>query len=79
MNVLFAHIHGIIWRVGEGGGGSFEIGFQRSRGWKKDRRRWLDGQGVRSLENWTIFMDVVVVLSLKWLSSAHSIFLGLAR
>ena len=35
-------------------GGSFEIG-----------RRWVDEKGGGGLENWTIFMDVICVSSLK--------------
>ena len=47
----------IIWR----GGSSFAIGSPRSRGWSNFRRRWT--RRVRSLENWTIFMDVTCVSS----------------
>ena len=48
-----------IWREA----GSFEIGRPRSRGWKHFERRWT--MGVGDLENWTIFMDVICVSSLK--------------
>ena len=46
-----------------GGRGSFEIGRPRSRGWNNFRRRMT--RGVRGLKNWTIFMDVIYVSSLK--------------
>ena len=42
--------------------GSFEIGRAKSRGWKNVGRRWT--RGVRGLENWTIFKDVICVSSL---------------
>ena len=47
-------------------GSSFEIGHPRSRGRKNFGRRWT--RGVRGLENWTIFMDVIYVLSLMTLA-----------
>ena len=49
----------MIWREGEGGGGSLEIGRPRSRGWKNFGRRWTGVVG--GLENWTIFQDVICV------------------
>ena len=45
------------YHLGGGGGGSFEIGLPRSRGWKKFGRRWI--REVGGLENWTIFMEVI--------------------
>ena len=47
-----------------GQGGICEIGRTRSRGWKNFGRR-----GVVGLENWTIFMHVICVSSLSYLSS----------
>ena len=47
-------------------GSSFEIGRPRSRGWINFGRRWT--RGVRGLENWTIFMDVICVSSLMTLA-----------
>ena len=52
----------IIWSGGEGRG-LFQIGHPRSRVWKNYWRRWTRGMG--DLENWTIFMDVIYVSSLK--------------
>ena len=52
--------------AGEGGGGlggSIENGRPTSRGWRNFGRRWTSGVG--SLENWTIFMDFMCVLSLQ--------------
>ena len=40
----------------------FETERPRSRGWKNFGRRWMKGVG--GLKNWTIFMDVICVLSL---------------
>ena len=48
---------------GGGWGGSFGIGRPRSRGWKNFGPRGT--RGFRGLKNWTIFMDVMCVLSLK--------------
>ena len=45
------------------GGGSFEIGHPRSRGWNDFGRSWT--RGVGGLENWIIFMDVICVSSLE--------------
>ena len=42
---------------------SFEIRRSRSREWKKFGRRWT--RGMRGLENFKIFMDVICVLSLR--------------
>ena len=50
-------------RWGGGGGGSFEIGHPRSRGWNDFGRSWT--RGVGGLENWIIFMDVICVSSLE--------------
>ena len=44
-------------------GFSFEIGRPRSRGWKSFGRRWT--RGVGSFENWTVFMSVIYLSSLK--------------
>ena len=51
---------GITWRWGSG---SFEIGRPRPRGWIKFGLSWTSWVG--GLENWTIFMDVICVSSLK--------------
>ena len=54
---------------GEGGqreGGSFEIGRPSSRMWKNFGRRWTWGMG--GLENWTIFIDVISLSSLLWIT-----------
>ena len=42
------------------GGGSFETGRPRSRGWKNFGKT----RGVGGLKNWTFFMDVICVSSL---------------
>ena len=47
-------------------GGSFEIRCRRSRGWKNFGHRWT--RRVEGLENWTIFMDVIRVSSLRKLA-----------
>ena len=48
----------------------FEIGRPRSRGWKNFGCRWT--REVGGLENWTIFMDVICISSLKILKYAKS-------
>ena len=40
----------------------FKIGRLKSRRWNNFRSRWP--RGLRGLENWTIFMDVICVSSL---------------
>ena len=53
----------IDWLSFERGEGSFEIGRPRSRRWNNFGRRWT--REVGGLKNWTIFMDVICVSSLK--------------
>ena len=55
----------IDWLPSENGswGGSFEIGRPRSTRWKNFGRRWK--KGLRGLENWIIFMEVICVSSLS--------------
>lgn len=50
-------------------GGSFEIVRPRSRGWKTFGRRWT--RGMRGLENWTTFMNVICVSSLTVLRKSN--------
>ena len=55
--ILFVHMHGIVW--GEWGHLKLNIqGQGGGRSWK------VGGQGVGSLDNWTIFMDVICISSL---------------
>ena len=47
-------------------GGSFQIGRASSRGWKSFGHRWIRGWGVGgwgALENRTMFMDVMCIIS----------------
>ena len=53
------------------GGGSFEIGRLRSKEWKNFGRRWTKRVGCP--ENWTIFLDVICVSSLRIISETCSI------
>ena len=52
-----------------GGGGLFEIGRPRSKRWRKFGRRWTSEVG--GLENWTIFMDVIYLSSLKRIEKSY--------
>ena len=46
------------------GGDLLKIGRPGSRGWKKFGRRWTEEVG--GLPNYTIFMNLIYVLSLIW-------------
>ena len=50
-------------------GGSFEIGRPRSRRWKNFGLRWT--RGMRGLENWTTFMNVICASSLTVLRKSN--------